>query len=69
MVWEKRAIVGIFPLDLEDLDINKKEMITVMAAIKHWFMDLSNLKIKIFVDNQACIELLYYGIRERSHIT
>ena len=33
-----------------------------MAAIKHWFMDLSNLKIKIFVDNQACVELLNYGI-------
>ena len=62
MVWGKRAIAGIFPFDLEHLDINKKEMLTVMAAIKHWFMDLSNLKIKIFVDNQACVELLNYGI-------
>ena len=62
MVWGKRAIAGIFPFDLEHLDINKKEMLTVMAAIKHWFMDLSNLKILIFVDNQACVELLNYGI-------
>ena len=62
MVWNDRAIVGIFPLELEELVIIKKEMITVMAAIKHWFGDLENLKGKIYMDNQACVALLYYGI-------
>ena len=62
MVWGTRALAGLFPLEFEDLDINKKEMITVMAAIKHWFRDLANLKIKIFVDNQVCVALLNYGI-------
>ena len=57
-----RAIVGIFPWEVEDLDITKKEMLTVMAAVKHWFEDLKNLKVKIFVDNQACVALLNYGI-------
>ena len=62
MVWGSRAMAGLFPLELEDLDINKKEMVTVMVAIKHWFVDLSNLKVKIYVDNQVCVALLNYGI-------
>ena len=62
MVWGDRAIAGLFPLELEDLDITKKEMVTVMAAVKHWFADLKNLKVKIFVDNQACVALLNYGV-------
>ena len=62
MVWGKRAVAGLFPLEVDDLDINKKEMISVMAAIKHWFSDLENLKVKIFVDNQACVALLNYGV-------
>ena len=51
-----------FSDEFEDLDISKKEMLTVMAAIKHWFADLSNLRVKIFMDNQACVSLLNYGI-------
>ena len=62
MVWGDRAIAGLFPLEFEDLDITKLEMITVMAAIKHWFAELENLKVRIFVDNQACVALLNYGI-------
>ena len=62
MVWGSRALAGLFPLELDDLDITKKEMVTVMAAIKHWFSDLKNLKVKIYVDNQACVYLLNYGI-------
>ena len=64
MVWGSRAMAGLFPLELEDLDINKKEMVTVMAAIKHWFVDLANLKVKIYVDNQVCcsIKLWYYEV-------
>ena len=62
MVWGKRALAGIFTYEFDHLDISKKEMITVMAAIKHWFMDLSNSKVKIFSDNQACVALLNYGI-------
>ena len=62
MVWGKRALAGLFPLELDDLDINKKEMVTVMAAVKHWFSDLANLKVKIFVDNQVCVALLNYGV-------
>ena len=62
MVWGSRALAGLFPLEAEDLDITKKEMLTVMAAIKHWFGDLANLKVKIFVDNQACVALLNYGV-------
>ena len=62
MVWGSRAIAGIFPLGFEDLDIGKLEMVMVMAAIKHWFRDLTKLKVKIFVDNQACVALLNYGI-------
>ena len=62
MVWGKRALAGIFPLELEELDITKKEMVTVMAAVKHWFGDLQNTKVKIFVDNQACMALLNYGV-------
>ena len=62
MIWEDRAIAGLFPLEFEDLDINKKEMLTVMAAIKQWFKELANLRVKIFVDNQVCVTLLNYGI-------
>ena len=36
-------------------------MVTVMVVIKHWFADLANLKVKIYVDNQACVALLNYG--------
>ena len=62
MVWGSRAIAGIFTSEFEDLDIGKKEMLTVMAAIKHWFSDLSNMKVEIFIDNQACVHLLNYGL-------
>ena len=62
MVWGTRALAGLFPLEYDDLDINKKEMLTVMGAIKHWFADLANLKVKIFVDNQCCVALLNYGL-------
>ena len=62
MVWGTRALAGLFSVEFEELDINKKEMLTVMAAIKHWFSDLANLKVKIFVDNQVCVALLNYGI-------
>ena len=62
MVWGDKAIAGLFPMDLEDLGITKKEMVTVMTAIKHWFADLRNLKVRIYVDNQACVALLNYGI-------
>lgn len=62
MVWGTRALAGIFALEFDELDISKKEMLAVMAAIKHWFVDLASLKVKIFVDNQACVALLNYGI-------
>ena len=62
MVWGKRAIAGIFSIEFDHLDISKKEMLTVMVAIKHWFMELANSKVKILVDNQACVALLNYGI-------
>ena len=62
MVWGSRALAGLFTLEFDELDISKKEMVTVMAAIKHWFEDLANLKVKIFVDNQAVVALLNYGI-------
>ena len=62
MVWGSRAVAGLFPLEYEDVDINKKEMLTVMIAIKHWFRDLENLRVRIFVDNQVCVALLNYGI-------
>ena len=62
MVWGDRALAGLFPVELEDLDITKKEMVTVMAAIKHWFAELENLRVRIFVDNQACVALLNYGV-------
>ena len=62
MVWGSRALAGLFTFEFDDLDISKKEMLTVMAAIKHWFKDLANLRVKIFVDNQACVALLNYGI-------
>ena len=62
MVWGSRALAGLFPIEFDELDINKKEMLVVMAAIKHWFEDLANLKVRIFVDNQVCVALLNYGI-------
>ena len=62
MVWGSRALAGIFPLGFEELDINKLEMVTVMAAVKHWFADLANLKVRIFCDNQVCVALINYGI-------
>ena len=55
MVWGSRALAGLFPDEFDELDITKKEMITVMAAVKHWFSDLANLKVKTFVNNQAYI--------------
>ena len=62
MVWGRRALAGLFLSEFDDLDITKKEMLTVMVAVKHWFISLSNLKVLIFVDNQACVALLNYGI-------
>ena len=62
MVWGTKAIAGLFPINYDELDISKKEMLTVMAAIKHWFADLRNLRVLIYVDNQACVSLLNYGI-------
>ena len=62
VVWGKRALAGLFPMELDKLDITKKEMVTVMAAVKHFFKDLANLKVKIYVDNQACVALLNYGV-------
>ena len=55
-------MAGLFPLELEELDITKKEMVTVMVAVKHWFSELANLRVKIYVDNQAVVSLLNYGI-------
>ena len=68
MVWGSRAIAGIFTDEFDNLDISKKEMLTVMAAIKHWFSDLSNLRVKIFMDNQACVSLLNYGVSKSSFL-
>ena len=62
MVWGSRALAGIFSNEFEELDISKKEMLAVMAAIKHWFSDLAGLKVKIFIDNQAVVALINYGI-------
>ena len=62
MVWGSRALAGLFPLEMEELDITKKEMLTVMAAVKHWFVDLANTNVLIYVDNQACVALLNYGV-------
>ena len=53
MVWGKRALAGIFTSEHDDLDITKKEMLAIMAAVKHWFSELANLKVLIYVDNQA----------------
>ena len=61
-VWGRRALAGLFLCEFDELDITKKEMLTVMLAIKHWFSELSNHKVEIFVDNQACVALLNYGI-------
>ena len=68
MVWGCRALAGLFPLDYDELDISKKEMLTVMCAIKQWFADLANTKVKIFVDNQAVVALLNYGITRSSFL-
>ena len=68
MVWGCRALAGIFPFEMESLDITKKEMLAVMVAVKHWFSELANLKVKIFVDNQACVALLNYGITRSSFL-
>ena len=62
MVWGKRALAGLFPMEFDHWDITKKEMVTVMAAVKHWFADLANLRVQIFVDNQACVALLNHGV-------
>ena len=62
MVWGNRAMAGLFPLEFDDVDITKKEMVTVMVAVKHWFYDLKNQKVKIYIDNQACVALLNYGV-------
>ena len=62
MVWGKRALAGNFTHEFDSLDISKKEMVTVMVAIKHWFQDLANSKVKIYIDNQACVALINYGI-------
>ena len=37
-------------------------MLAVMAAIKHWFAELSGLRVKFFIDNTACVSLINYGI-------
>lgn len=62
MVWGSRVMAGLFPMEFDEMDINKKEMLVVMAAVKYWFQDLANLKVRIFVDNQVCVALLNYGI-------
>ena len=62
MVWDNRALAGIFYLGFEDLDINKLEMVTVMAAVKHWFKELANLKVRIFVDNHVCVAYLIMAL-------
>lgn len=62
MVWEDRALAGLFPMEYEELDISKKEMLSSMVGIKHWFRELANLRVKIFIDNQACVALINYGI-------
>ena len=62
MVWGKRALAGLFSSEFEELDISKKEMLAVMAAIKHWFADLAGLRVKIFIDNTACVSLINYGL-------
>ena len=68
MVWERRALAGLFPLEFDELDITKKELLTIMAAVKHWFQDLANLRVRIFVDNQACVALLNYGITKSAFL-
>ena len=39
MVWGSRALAGLFGMEFDKLDITKKDMLTVMAAVKHWFSD------------------------------
>ena len=68
MVWDRRALAGLFPFEFDDLDITKKELLTIMAAVKHWFQDLANLRVRIFVDNQACVALLNYGITKSAFL-
>ena len=66
MVWVwsggKRALAGLFPDNFDHWDITKKEMVNIMAAVKHWISDLANLRVQIFVDNQACVALLNHGV-------
>ena len=62
MVWCSRALTGLFPIEFKDMDITYKEMVTVMAAFKHWFKDLENLNVLIYVDSMACVALLNNGI-------
>ena len=62
IVWGTRALAGLFPLEYDEVDISKKEMLTVMCAVKHWFADLANSRVKIFIDNQACVALLNHGV-------
>ena len=69
MVWGSRALAGLFSCEFDALDISKKEMLTVMVAIKHWFSDLVNLRVKIYIDNQACVSLLNYGISRSPFLT
>ena len=62
MVWGNRALAGIFTSEFDELDISKKEMLAVMVAIKQWFAELAGLRVKIFIDNSACVSLINYGV-------
>lgn len=62
LVWGYRLIAGIFPMEFEELDINKKEMLAIVLAVKHWFSEFANSKVLIFLDNQVCMALLNYGV-------
>ena len=61
MVWGNKAIAGMFTREFDSLDINSKELLVVMAGIKHWFPKLANKKVKIFCDNQVCVTILNNG--------
>ena len=44
VVWGSRAMAGLFPLELDDLDIGKKVMVTVIwPGIKLKFMWINKL--------------------------
>ena len=49
-------------MEFEELDINKKEMLAIVLAVKHWFSEFANSKVLIFLDNQVCMALLNYGV-------